>query len=829
VRLALALLLVAASANAAAPPAPLQFRITEGRVLNAFYQLGPVSAHLLLSAGTQPRVLVAFPAGNSGVGVWFEPTQAPVRWTLGAVKGVNRPDVRGRVLHGIEAEATVDGSLVVRDAVLSSVRVLRDYQINGAYPVEVKSAPQLSQAKTLEWSRPRLDGAAGYALSITIENGEIRGGNDVPFTLSAARAGEPLRLRITALTGETPLTPLAEHLLTSQANDDPRSREVLSFLSYQEKFLAGSWRFDTYFGRDTLMSLRLLLPALAPQALEGGLTAVLQRLAPNGEVAHEEDIGEFAVLRHRRQGEGVSDTPIYDYNMIDDDFMLAPVAAAYLLDHDQGRARAKAFLARRMPNGETVGAALVRNFAWVAQSARAFGQTPQPANLISLKPGLSYGQWRDSQDGLAGGRYPFDVNVAFVPAAMGAIEKFVLSGLLEPYLSPEQRKALANAGNVADVWSRDAPAMFRVRISEADARRQITAYAAELGVNAAPALDALPSGDLVVSAIALDAQYKPIPVLHSDGGFALLLQNPPADVVEQLVDTMLRPFPAGLLTDAGLLVANPAFADATRQHQLGRTAYHGTVTWSWQQALFAAGLERQIARHDLPAPTLQRLRMAHERLWSVIAKTRELRASELWSWRYAEGRYEPVPFGQSSGDVDESNAAQLWSTVYLAIPTPDCRALRCVAGMGHDLVLDPVRVLEEPRVVAGRSVLRILSGKSRECQRAAALSRSWAVAAASTISRQAGARATTAGSSSAGTGLANKYPCAKSQPSCRSVRTWPVVSTPSAIVTLPSTCAMEMIASTTEREVRWLADSITNERSIFSASVGSSPSIDIDE
>jgi hypothetical protein len=260
------------------------------------------------------------------------------------------------------------------------------------------------------------------------------------------------------------------------------------------------------------------------------------------------------------------------------------------------------------------------------------------------------------------------VNVAFVPAAMSAIEKFVLSGLLEPYLSPEQRKALANAGNVADVWAREAPALFRVQLSSADARKQINAYAQELGVNATSALDSLPRGDLVVNAIALDAQYQPIPVVHSDGGFALLMQNPSAEVVEQLVDTMLRPFPAGLLTDAGLLVANPVFADATRRQQLSRTAYHGTVTWSWQQALFAAGLERQIARRDLPAATTQHLRTAQERLWSVIMKTRELRSSELWSWRYVDGRYEPVPFGQSSGDADESNAAQLWSTVYLAHP-----------------------------------------------------------------------------------------------------------------------------------------------------------------
>ena len=35
--------------------------------------------------------------------------------------------------------------------------------------------------------------------------------------------------------------------------------------------------------------------------------------------------------------------------------------------------------------------------------------------------------------------------------------------------------------------------------------------------------------------------------------------------------------------------------------------------------------------------------------------------------RYVDGRYQAAPFGQNSGDADESNAAQLWSTVYLAI------------------------------------------------------------------------------------------------------------------------------------------------------------------
>ena len=665
---ALLLLLTAAAANAAEPQAPLQFRITEGRVLNAFYQQGPVAAHLLLTSGTQPRLLVAFPAGNSGAGLWFENVQSPVQWTLGEVNALNRTDAKGRALHGIIAEASLDASLVVRDAVLSSVRVLRDYQINRTYPAEVKASPAV-EATTVEWSRSRLDGAAGYELSIRVENGEVRGGQGALLTLSPARPGEPLRLRITALTGETPLTPLNGRLLNASATKDQRSRDVLAFLSYQEKFLAGSWRFDTYFGRDTLMSLRLLMPALEPEAVEGGLAAVLQRLDANGEVAHEEDIGEFAVLRHRQQGAS-SDAPIYDYKMIDDDFMLAPVAAAYVFDHQHGHGRTSAFLDRRLPNGESVGAALARNFAWVVQSARAFAQQPQPANLISLKTGFNVGQWRDSEDGLGGGRYPYDVNAVFVPAAMAAIEKFVLSGVLRPYLNMEQRRAFANAGGAAVIWAREAPKLFRVQLTDADARRQIAAYAVELGVSPAQALSALPGGYIAVNALALDAQFKPIPVLNSDGGFALLLQDPPRPELEELVASMLRPFPAGLLTDAGLLVANPVFSDATRQRQLSRTAYHGTVTWSWQQALLAAGLERQATRRDLPPETRDRLREARERLWSVIDNTRELRASELWSWRYVDGRYHAAPFGQNSGDADESNAAQLWSTVYLAIPAP---------------------------------------------------------------------------------------------------------------------------------------------------------------
>jgi len=60
----------------AMPESPLQFDVAEGRNLNSFVRQGPVAAHLVLRSGRDLRILTAFPAGNSGVGLWFAPLAA---------------------------------------------------------------------------------------------------------------------------------------------------------------------------------------------------------------------------------------------------------------------------------------------------------------------------------------------------------------------------------------------------------------------------------------------------------------------------------------------------------------------------------------------------------------------------------------------------------------------------------------------------------------------------------------------------------------------------------------------------------------------------------
>ena len=647
--------------------ARLDYQVDEGLNINRLVREGAVAAHLVLRSGNDPRILIAFPAGDSGVGLWFMHRSEPVRWALrGTPRIIQRPDRRGRTLYGLVSEVTVEASdLQVRQAVLSSVRLLRDYQSLGTVPAAVAARPRV-QGRTLSWSRDRLDGAAGFQMVLEVTHGAVRDGHIV------AGSDGRIALRITGLSGETPLTALSgAELMNESAAPDTAARDTLTFLAYREKLLAGSWRFQTYFGRDTLISVRLLTPVLSAPAVEAALGSVLERLSAQGEVAHEEDIGERAVLDHLERDGSRSAAPVLDYKMIDGDYLLAPVASAWLVHDERARPRAAAFLAAAAAApaepDRTRGAALVANLRLVLQSASGFAADPHASHLIGLKSGFSVGNWRDSESGLGGGRYPYDVNAVLVPAALEAIVELRASGVLAPYLTAQDEALVARASQLAEVWRSRAPQLFTVSLSRTGAEEAIRAYAASQGIAAQPALAALGEHELRFHALALGAAGNPIPVMHSDEGFALLFDNLDAQRVDDAVTVLIRPFPAGLMTDVGMLVANPAFCAPALQASFSRNAYHGAVVWSWQQALFAAGLVRQLERRDLPAPVRAHVIAAQRTLWAAIDATRSLRNSELWSWSFTAEHYQPVAFGSASADVDESDAAQLWSTAYLAV------------------------------------------------------------------------------------------------------------------------------------------------------------------
>ena len=636
----------------------LSFAITEGRIQNHFFRDGPVAAHAVLRSGPAARLVFAFPAGNSGAGLWL---REATEWRLAApLRAAQQRLPDGSLRRGIVIELEADAaSLTVERALLGSVRVLRDHGYGNPIPAEVEAAPVIAAGK-VTWERRRIDGGPGYSLEVTVLNGqaEMRDG----LVVLASHKG-PLRLRITALTGEEPLTPLTVEQIFNHPDRENKLQRSAAFLAYREKLLAGSWQYDTYFGRDTLMTLALMMTELRPEPIEAGLGSVLERLNSGGEVAHEEDIGEFALIG--RPGHDARQ-PVLDYKMVDDDFMLAPVLASYLLDTPEGRSRAAAFLARKAASGVSFGELVLRNLDFVAARARPFAANPSIERLVPLHDGLTVGDWRDSQNGLGGdGRYSFSINAALVPAALAAGSRLVDSGLLRDYGA--QQRGFGDMAAMAKVWTQKAPLLFAVTLPENEAQAQMAEFAQVSGIAAHnPVAD-----DIRFLALALDGAGRPVRVMHSDVGFMLLLLQPDDATVQSALRQAIMPFPAGLMTDAGMLVANPAYAGAERAAIFGNSRYHGTVIWSWQQGLLRAGIRCQLARTDLSDSTLDLLAKSDAAISLAIEQTQSMQGTELWSWRMEGGKIVPQPYGQAVGHETESNAAQLWSAIALA-SKPQC-------------------------------------------------------------------------------------------------------------------------------------------------------------
>ncbi|MGB9108556.1 MAG: hypothetical protein WCC39_07695, partial [Telluria sp.] len=297
----------------------------------------------------------------------------------------------------------------------------------------------------------------------------------------------------------------------------------------------------------------------------------------------------------------------------------------------------------------------------VLRQAAPFAREPRVDKLIALRDGVPVGNWRDSNNGLGGGRYPFDINVALVPAALKAAERLYRSGMLG-----DAAASAAEAARYGDAW-KDTGRYFEVTVPAATERQEVAAYAAAEGLDGSAAVASI-DGPVRYDGVALDAGGKPVPVMHSDSGFVLLFGQPAPAYLDAVAAQVLRPFPAGLRTSVGLVVANPAYGPDAVQRLFTRKDYHGTVVWSWQQAMLASGLQRQLVRTDLPTGTRAALKDAQRALWQGILAMGGRSAGELWGWQPKDGK--AVLTGWDSAEGDEACAAQLWSTVYLAIKPP---------------------------------------------------------------------------------------------------------------------------------------------------------------
>jgi len=415
---------------------------------------------------------------------------------------------------------------------------------------------------------------------------------------------------------------------------------------------------------------------------------VLERInRTDGSVCHEETIGDYATYLNMKDNI-TSTAPQYDYKMIDSDYYLPIVMKNYFVHTTVGRNRSQAFFSTKAsvdPQNEgltytdlaLITAKKIMNTS--APFAAKGGQVKD--NLIHLKEGQVVGQWRDSTYGIGGGRIPYDVNTALVPAALRAIAALVDEG----YFS-DQSEWNRTAAEYAQIWEDETLQFFETTIPQAEAKSLVQNYVSKSGFVGPSNTDNI-TADVRFHGLALDGYNNQslVKVMNTDDCFRLFLLNTTnqtqlSSFLSQVADNIMQPYPVGLSTPVGLLVANPAYgSDPVYAANWTTSAYHGTVVWSWQLAMMAAGLERQLQRcnsDSVPnfckdAALYKKIKGAYNHLWDLIEANSQYLSSEVWSWVYEKGEFQYTPLGNlpapDGSSPTESDIRQLWSLTFLSV------------------------------------------------------------------------------------------------------------------------------------------------------------------
>ena len=257
-----------------------------------------------------PRLIVAWPAGNSGVCAFF----APQNGVNGSLAIELRNDTSGKALSpvnkptskvgdypsvGISGVLRFNTSARLTIPILGSVRTIRDFT----------EGPSLLQPEIQDAIRVRDQGDGAVLSRLWLDNVTTTELGFIPLSADSGaavnienqtlnfEAGEYLFYadfnypQLTQLNSTAVLSPEAQSLV---AQEPDQTNSVL-FLSYSEKLLAGAWRFLTYFGRDSMIAALLLKPVLSHgegSAVEAVIGAVLERInRTDGSVCHEETLG----------------------------------------------------------------------------------------------------------------------------------------------------------------------------------------------------------------------------------------------------------------------------------------------------------------------------------------------------------------------------------------------------------------------------------------------------------------------------------------------------------------------------------------------------------
>ncbi len=264
-------------------------------------------------------MIIAWPAGNSGIGLYFLPI-GTVAGTLsmklentseyGALEPIYIESAGSQYPQvGVSGLLTFNASAFINLAVPGSIRTIRD--IDGWFP----NLPPSVRDST---KRDLIAGGGGSihrlwfdnVTTTTVEFMPVGNAADVQIHGDHMEFG-PGTYQFNASFNYPQLQQLSpdnvlDHAHAGLIEKYPDMTSSLSFMSYTDKLLAGSWHYLTYFGRDTMLTLLLMQETMSlgkGGAVEAAIGSVLERVSKaDGSTCHEETLGDYATYQNLQRG-----------------------------------------------------------------------------------------------------------------------------------------------------------------------------------------------------------------------------------------------------------------------------------------------------------------------------------------------------------------------------------------------------------------------------------------------------------------------------------------------------------------------------------------------
>ena len=200
---------------------PLTFDRTEGRIQHRFLRAHGTAAHVALTSGVAPRIIIAFPAGNRGVLLQGRIHNADVALDFDGPLTPLDEETHG--IQGVAVTIITDApELRFAPAVLGNIRTILDVGYGARliprlrrYSIAVTGT---ASDRALSIERPGLDGRHAYAIQVEPRDGTtVTVDPDGGFTLHPPPTGQ-VCADIVATCDDPHLTPIpVDRLLRASA------------------------------------------------------------------------------------------------------------------------------------------------------------------------------------------------------------------------------------------------------------------------------------------------------------------------------------------------------------------------------------------------------------------------------------------------------------------------------------------------------------------------------------------------------------------------------------------------------------------------------------